>query len=82
MPIRLNEHLREAILSTLEQKDESTPLGRFYVKIAQRIAAMEEPNAEDVDMNDPEQVFHMENVIKFFKIKSYTLMHISRNKKE
>lgn len=50
-----DEHLREAI-RIVEQKDESTPLGRLYLKIAQRIAAMEEPQPEDVDMNDPEQV--------------------------
>jgi 5-methyltetrahydrofolate corrinoid/iron sulfur protein methyltransferase len=40
----------------IEQRDESTPVGRLYVKIADRIAAMEEPMPEDVDMSDPEQV--------------------------
>ena len=33
-----------------------TPVGRLYLKIADRIAAMEEPLFEDVDMADPEQV--------------------------
>jgi 5-methyltetrahydrofolate corrinoid/iron sulfur protein methyltransferase len=40
----------------IEQRDDSTPVGRLYLKIADRIAAMEEPQQEDVDMNDPEQV--------------------------
>lgn len=40
----------------IEQRDDSTPVGRLYLKIADRIAAMEEPQPEDVDMNDPEQL--------------------------
>jgi 5-methyltetrahydrofolate corrinoid/iron sulfur protein methyltransferase len=40
----------------IEQRDDSTPVGKLYLKIADRIAAMEEPQPEDVDMNDPEQV--------------------------
>jgi len=40
----------------IENRDDSTPVGRLYLKIADRIAAMEEPQLEDVDMNDPEQV--------------------------
>jgi 5-methyltetrahydrofolate corrinoid/iron sulfur protein methyltransferase len=40
----------------IEHRDDSTPVGRLYLKIADRIAAMEEPQLEDVDMNDPEQV--------------------------
>jgi 5-methyltetrahydrofolate corrinoid/iron sulfur protein methyltransferase len=40
----------------IEQRDDRTPVGRLYLKIADRIAAMEEPQPEDVDMNDPEQV--------------------------
>ncbi len=40
----------------IEQRDDSTPLGRLYIKIADRIAAMEEPTIDDVDMSDPEQV--------------------------
>ena len=34
---------------------ESTPVGKLYVKISDRIAAMEQPSVEDVDMGDPEQ---------------------------
>ena len=40
----------------IEQRDDSTPLGRLYIRIADRIAAMEEPTVDDIDMNDPEQV--------------------------
>jgi 5-methyltetrahydrofolate corrinoid/iron sulfur protein methyltransferase len=40
----------------IEQRDDSTPVGRLYLRIADRIAAMEQPQPEDVDMNDPEQV--------------------------
>jgi hypothetical protein len=44
------------VIRIIEQRDTSTPVGRFYLKIADRIAAMEEPQLEDVDMSDPEQV--------------------------
>jgi len=44
------------VIRVIEQRDDSTPLGRLYLKIADRIAAMEEPTIDDVDMNDPEQV--------------------------
>jgi 5-methyltetrahydrofolate corrinoid/iron sulfur protein methyltransferase len=40
----------------IEKRDDNTPVGRLYLRIADRIAAMEEPQLEDVDMNDPEQV--------------------------
>jgi 5-methyltetrahydrofolate corrinoid/iron sulfur protein methyltransferase len=43
-------------INIIENRDDSTPVGRLYLKIADRIAAMEEPQPEDVDMNDPEQV--------------------------
>lgn len=51
----LDEKLRETV-RVIEQRDDSTPVGRLYLKIADRIAAMEEPLAEDVDFSDPEQV--------------------------
>lgn len=51
----LDEKLLETI-RIIEERDDSTPVGRLYLKIADRIAAMEEPTAEDVDMDDPEQV--------------------------
>jgi hypothetical protein len=37
-------------------RDDSTPVDRLLLKIADRINASEEPSIEDVDMNDPEQV--------------------------
>ncbi len=51
----LDEDQNETI-RIIEQRDASTPVGRLYLKIADRIAAMEEPQPEDVDMSDPEQV--------------------------
>jgi 5-methyltetrahydrofolate corrinoid/iron sulfur protein methyltransferase len=44
------------VIRVIETRDESTPVGRLYLKIADRIAAMEEPQVEDVDFSDPEQV--------------------------
>lgn len=44
------------VIRIIEQRDDSTPVGRLYLKIADRIANMEEPSIEDVDMSDPEQV--------------------------
>jgi 5-methyltetrahydrofolate corrinoid/iron sulfur protein methyltransferase len=43
------------IINIVEGRDESTPVGALYVKIHDRIAAMEEPQPGDVDMSDPEQ---------------------------
>jgi cobalamin-dependent methionine synthase I len=51
----LDEKLKETI-RIIETRDQSTPLGRLYLKIADRITAMEEPSYEDVDPSDPEQV--------------------------
>jgi cobalamin-dependent methionine synthase I len=51
----LDSHLRETIRS-IETRDESTPVGKLYLKIHDRIAAMEEPSLNDVDSSDPEQV--------------------------
>jgi cobalamin-dependent methionine synthase I len=51
MDEKLNETVR-----IIEERDASTPVGSLYLKIADRIAAMEEPSVEDVDMSDPEQV--------------------------
>jgi 5-methyltetrahydrofolate corrinoid/iron sulfur protein methyltransferase len=51
----LDEGLKETI-RIIEQRDESTPVGRLYLKIADRIASMEEPTSSDIDPNDPEQV--------------------------
>jgi cobalamin-dependent methionine synthase I len=51
----LDEPLKETV-RIIEQRDESTPVGRLYIKIADRIANMEEPTVEDVDLSDNEQV--------------------------
>lgn len=50
----LDEKQKEMI-RIIEQRDESTPLGRLYLKIADRIAAGEEPEYSDIDHADPEQ---------------------------
>lgn len=44
------------VIRTIEERDESTPVGRLYLKLHDRVAAMEEPMISDVDMADPEQV--------------------------
>jgi cobalamin-dependent methionine synthase I len=51
----MDTHLKETI-RVIEERDDSTPLGRLYLKIADSIAAMEEPTIDDVDLDDPEQV--------------------------
>ena len=40
----------------VEQRDESTPLGRLVIALADSVAAMEELDAALVDQGDPEQV--------------------------
>lgn len=50
----LDTKLKETI-RIIEERDDSIPVGRLYLKIADHIAAMEEPTIDDVDMNDPEQ---------------------------
>jgi cobalamin-dependent methionine synthase I len=51
----LDKPLMETI-RLIEERDESTPVGRLYLSIHDRIAAMEEPQLQDVDKDDPEQV--------------------------
>ena len=51
----LDKGLKETI-RIIEEKDDSTPVGKLYLKIAERSANMEEPTVEDVDLNDPAQV--------------------------
>jgi 5-methyltetrahydrofolate corrinoid/iron sulfur protein methyltransferase len=50
----LDEELME-IIRVIENRDESTPVGSLYIKIHDRIEAMEEPTIDDVDLGDPEQ---------------------------
>lgn len=49
-----DDKLKETV-RVIEERDEGTAVGRLYLKIADRIAAMEEPSIEDVDLSDPEQ---------------------------
>jgi cobalamin-dependent methionine synthase I len=49
-----DEELKQ-VIRIIEERDESSALARVYLKIADRIAAMEEPQIEDFDLNDPEQ---------------------------
>lgn len=51
----LDAGLKE-VVRIVEGRDESTPVGKLYVTIADRIGAMERPTVDDVDMGDPEQV--------------------------
>jgi cobalamin-dependent methionine synthase I len=51
----LDEQLKE-VIRIIEQEDDSTPVGRLYLKIAARISSMEDPSFEDVDASDPEQM--------------------------
>ncbi len=43
-------------IRTIEERDESTAVGKLFVKIHDRVAAMEEQTRDDVDFSDPEQV--------------------------
>lgn len=44
------------VIRVIENRDESTPVGRLYLKIADCAAAGGELGPEDVDFSDPEQV--------------------------
>ncbi len=50
-----DEKLKETI-RVIEQRDEFDPVGRLYLKIADRIAAGEEPQFADIDSTHPEQM--------------------------
>ncbi len=49
-----DHELKEAI-RIVEERDDSTALGRLYLTLHDRVATMEELQPEDVDMSDPEQ---------------------------
>jgi 5-methyltetrahydrofolate corrinoid/iron sulfur protein methyltransferase len=51
----LDKELKEFI-RVVEERDDSTPLNRLVLTLHDRAAAMEELQAEDVDMDDPQQV--------------------------
>ena len=44
------------VVRVIEERDDKTAVNRLYLALHDRIAAMEEPNPDDVDMNDPQQV--------------------------
>ncbi len=50
----LDEALKEMI-RIIEERDDRTPVGRLYLALHDRVAAMERPAISDVDMGDPEQ---------------------------
>jgi 5-methyltetrahydrofolate corrinoid/iron sulfur protein methyltransferase len=50
----LDEELKE-VIRVVEARDERDDLARLYLKLHDRIAASEEPQAEDFDMADPRQ---------------------------
>ncbi|MDD5466630.1 MAG: dihydropteroate synthase [Anaerolineales bacterium] len=51
----LDVEQKEAV-RIVETRDDSTPVGRLYLKIADHIAVGEEPSFEDVDTADPQQM--------------------------
>ena len=51
----LDDELKDTI-RIIEEGDDSTPVGKLYLKIAERTANMEEPTVDDVDLSDPKQV--------------------------
>lgn len=44
------------VIRVIEERDDSSALGKLYIKIHDRVANMEEPVAEDFDFGEPEQV--------------------------
>jgi 5-methyltetrahydrofolate corrinoid/iron sulfur protein methyltransferase len=50
------DEAQNEVIRIIEQRDESTPVGRLYLAISDRIAAMEEPSIDSVDTGDPEQM--------------------------
>ncbi|MDX1415325.1 MAG: dihydropteroate synthase [Candidatus Promineifilaceae bacterium] len=50
-----DEELKD-VIRIIEERDERTSVGQYYLKIHDRIADMEEPEFDDGDMTDPEQI--------------------------
>jgi len=44
------------VVRVIEERDAGTAVNKLYLAVHDRIAAMEEPAIDDVDMHDPEQV--------------------------
>lgn len=51
----LDEELKD-IIRIVEQRDDSTPVGRLYLSVHDAVANMEDPSPEAVDTDDPQQV--------------------------
>ncbi len=51
----LDSELRETV-RIIKERDAGTPVGRLYLKLFDRVLAMEEPSAEDIDHQDPDQL--------------------------
>ena len=51
----LDESLRETI-RIIEERDDSTPVGKLYLMINDKIANMEEITINDIDTSDPQQM--------------------------
>jgi 5-methyltetrahydrofolate corrinoid/iron sulfur protein methyltransferase len=49
-----DEELKE-VIRIVEERDVSAPLGKLYVAISDRVAAMEAPSVDDVNLDDPAQ---------------------------
>ena len=44
------------VIRVIEERDDSTPVGKLYLSISDRVAAMEELTVDDVDTTDSEQM--------------------------
>lgn len=44
------------VIRIIENRDDSTPVGRLYLKIADKTNASEDLDIDDIDMKDPQQV--------------------------
>ncbi len=51
----LDEELKE-VIRVVEQRDDSTAIGKAYLGVSDKIASMEEITPDDFDQSDPEQV--------------------------
>ena len=51
----LDENMKEFI-RIVEERDESTSVGRLLLKLHDQVEAMEELQSDDVDTSDPQQV--------------------------
>jgi 5-methyltetrahydrofolate corrinoid/iron sulfur protein methyltransferase len=50
----LDTELKE-VIRVIEERDKNTPLAKAYLTLNDRVAAMEEPVADDFDLTDPQQ---------------------------